>query len=65
MYEKYAKLRDDAGYTDYRVSQETKIPKSVFSEWKSGRSSPKIDKLYEIAKLFNVNLEYFISQKEG
>lgn len=64
MYEKYAKLRDDAGYTDYRVSQETNIPKSVFSEWKSGRSTPKIDKLYEIAKLFNVNLEYFMETQK-
>ena len=61
MYEKYAALRDKAGYTDYRVSQETGIPKSVFSEWKSGRSAPKIDKLYEIAKLFSVDLEYFVA----
>lgn len=61
MYEKYAALRDKAEYTDYRVAQETGIPKSVFSEWKSGRSSPKIDKLYVIAKLFGVDLEYFVA----
>lgn len=61
MYDKYVTLRDKAGYTDYRVAQETGISKSVFSEWKSGRSVPKIDKLYLIAKLFNVDLEYFVS----
>lgn len=60
MYDKYVTLRDKAGYTDYRVAQETGIPKSVFSEWKKGRSMPKIDKLYLIAKLFNVDLEYFV-----
>ena len=59
MYEKYAALRDAAGYTDYRVAKETQIPKSVFSEWKQNRSAPKIDKLYKICKLFGVDLEYF------
>ena len=65
MYDKYVTLRDKAGYTDYRVAQETGISKSVFSEWKSGRSVPKIDKLYLIAKLFNVDLEYFVSNGDS
>ena len=65
MYAKYVKLRDKAGYTDYQVSKETGIPKSVFSEWKSGRSAPKIDKLYEIAKLFDVPLEYFANKEDA
>nr|DAU96233.1 MAG TPA: Repressor protein CI [Caudoviricetes sp.] len=60
MYAKYAKLRDKKGVTDYRVSEDTKITKSTFSDWKSGRSNPKIDKLKILADYFGVNIEYFL-----
>lgn len=62
MYEKYLKLRDEKGVTDYKVAVETKIAKSTFSDWKSGRSEPKLDKLKKIAKYFGVGVDYFIEQ---
>lgn len=57
MYVKYAELRDKRGLTVYRVSVDTDIPKSTFSEWKSGRSKPKVDKLKVLADYFGVPLE--------
>lgn len=60
MYQKYVALRDKKGVTDYRVALETKIPKSTFSEWKSGRSKPKTDKLKLLADYFGVPIEYFL-----
>jgi len=60
MYERYVELRDKNGVTDYRVALETNIPKSTFSEWKSGQSRPGVEKLYRIAKYFGVNMEYFL-----
>ncbi|KAA8502004.1 helix-turn-helix transcriptional regulator [Mediterraneibacter catenae] len=60
MYKKYEELRDKAGVTDYRVSMDTGIPKSTFSEWKSGRSKPKLEKLVKIADYFGVSIEYFL-----
>ena len=62
MYEKYIKLRDEKGVTDYRVSEDTKITKSTFSDWKSGRSNPKIDKLKILADYFGVSIEYFLEE---
>ena len=59
MYDKYRKLRDAKGLSDYAVSKETGICPSTFSDWKSGRSKPKPEKLLKIAKLFEVSLEYF------
>lgn len=64
MYQRYVALRDQKGFTDYQVAQKTGIAKSVFSEWKSGRSSPKMDKLYLIAQLFEVPLEYFVEKED-
>lgn len=62
MYNKYVKLRDEKGVSDYRVSVETGIPKSTFSEWKTGRSNPKLEKLSKIANYFGVPIEYFVSK---
>lgn len=60
MYEKYVEIRDSKGVTDYRVSEDTGITKSTFSDWKSGRSKPKIDKLKILADYFEVPIEYFL-----
>ena len=57
MYEKYAALRGAKGVTDYRVSEATGIPKSTFSDWKSGRSKPKTEKLQKIANYFGVSVD--------
>ena len=52
MYTKYVALRDARGLTDYKVAKDTGIPKSTFSDWKSGRSKPKIEKLIILANYF-------------
>lgn len=68
MYERYVALREKKGITDYRVAIDTGITKSTFSDWKSGRSIPKADKLLCLAKYFDVSVEYFLedeTQKEG
>lgn len=67
MYKKYVQLRDSLGVTDYRVASDTGIPKSTFSDWKSGRSVPKIDKLQKIATYFGVGIETLLEgcEKRG
>jgi repressor LexA len=52
--------------TVYRVSKETGIAASTFSDWKSGRSVPKLDKIKLIANYFDVPLEYMLTgEKES
>ena len=63
MYQKYVKLRDEKGVSDYRVSEDTGITKSTFTDWKTGRSQPKLDKLKILADYFGVSIEYFISDE--
>lgn len=62
MYTKYAQLRDEKGLTNYRVAVETGIGRSTFTDWKKGRSEPKLDKLRKIADYFNVPIEYFLEE---
>ena len=59
-YQKYAKLRDEKGVTDYEVSKNTNVPTSTLSNWKAGRYTPKADKIKDIADYFGVSIEYFI-----
>lgn len=65
MYKKYAALRDKANVTDYRVASDTGITKSTFTDWKTGRSKPKFDKLLLLAKYFDVPVEYFAEEEKG
>lgn len=64
MYEIYCKLRDSKGLKDSDVVKATGITKSTFSDWKSGRSNPKDDKLCKIADFFNVSLDYLMTGKQ-
>ena len=61
-YVVYTELRDKKGVSDYRVSRETGITKSTFSDWKSGRSNPKIEKIKKFADYFGVPIEYFYEE---
>ena len=59
-YQKFELLLKERGATVYRVSKETGIPASTFTDWKSGRSIPKAEKLIKIAAFFDVPLEYLL-----
>ncbi|PXX77382.1 helix-turn-helix domain-containing protein [Dielma fastidiosa] len=60
MYNKFKVLLEANGKTAYQVSKDTGITQSTFSDWKLGKSNPKIDKLKILADYFNVSIDYFV-----
>lgn len=62
MYEKFAELLVQNNKTAYAVAKETGIAQSVISDWKRGRSKPKVDKLQKLADYFGVSIEYFLKE---
>ncbi len=60
MYNKFKTLLNDSGKTAYQVAKDTGITQSTFSDWKTGRSKPKLDKLKILADYFGVPIEYFM-----
>jgi repressor LexA len=56
-YFAFERLLKQSGATVYRVSKETGIAASTFTDWKNGRSSPKAEKLLRIAAFFGVSLD--------
>lgn len=56
-YERYANIRDGKGLKDADVAKLAGIQQSVLSDWKRGKSTPKMDKLIKIADV--MEMEYF------
>lgn len=57
LYERYAEIRDAKGMIDADVTKKTGIAQSTFSDWKAGRSAPKVDKLFRIAAALGAHME--------
>ena len=63
MYEKYVAIRDARGMTDYEVAKISGIPRSTFTDWKTGRSEPKLPKLLKVAEALNVTIGDLIGEQ--
>lgn len=59
-YGVYEHHKTEAGVKDIDVANATGLSPSVLSDWKSGRYTPKIEKLALIARCLGFSLEEFI-----
>jgi hypothetical protein len=60
LFKKLENLVNMRNTTLYKVAGDLGFARSLFSDWKSGKSMPKADKLLEISKYFGVDIDYFI-----
>ena len=65
MYGKFLLLLEKTGKTSYQVSKDTGIAQNTLSNWKTGRSNPKVDKLKILADYFGVTIEYFLDGEDS
>lgn len=63
MYGRFLLLLEKTGKTAYQVSKDTGIAQNTLSNWKTGRSNPKVDKLKILADYFGVTIEYFLGEE--
>jgi repressor LexA len=56
-YPQFEMMMKQAGVKASQVSKATGIPQSTFSDWKKGKSKPKIAKMIKLANYFNVPVE--------
>ena len=64
-YRRFEELLRSRGTTVYRVSKETGISASTFTDWKNGRSVPKADKMRLIADFFEVSIDALLGSAVG
>lgn len=57
---KVDELANARGVTFYAIAKALNFAPTVFSDWKSGKSMPKTDKLLKIADYFGVDVSYFV-----
>ena len=62
MYEVFTKLLETYNVKASDVSKATGINQAVFSEWKKGKSNPKVDKLKKIADYFGVTVSFLMGE---
>ena len=64
-YAAFERLLRERGVSVYQLSKMTGIAASTFSDWKSGRSTPKTDKLARIAEAFSISLDELLGTSLG
>lgn len=60
-YQNYVKIRDGKGLKDSYVAKAAGISQSTFTDWKSGKSKPKMDKLSKIADALQISVDYLMT----
>ncbi|MDL2276594.1 XRE family transcriptional regulator [Breznakia sp. OttesenSCG-928-G09] len=65
QFSKLKKLMDNNGVTAYKLSKETNISQSSFTDWKKEKANPSYEKLKELALYFNVDINYFDNNYSG
>lgn len=63
-YKKFEELLAKNNISTYKVAKDTGLLTTLFSDWKSGKSCPKADKIKKIADYFNVTIEYFLEKSD-
>ena len=64
-YKKLEELLCKNNTNAYRVAKETGLYSTLFSDWKSGKSIPKVDKVKILADYFGVSIEYFLDDGQA
>lgn len=63
--EKIKKLRTEKGISQQKLGRYIGISDSAVSKWENGLSEPTLRNLYELSKLFDVPMEFFIDKTEA
>lgn len=64
-YDRYAKIRDIRGFTDYKVTKLAGIKgTATISNWKNGKYVPKDDKMRDIAQVLGVTIDFLSGKTE-
>lgn len=58
MYERFKILLKEHNEKPADVSRATGVEKSTLSQWKTGKSVPKVDKMKKIAKHYGVSVDW-------
>ena len=63
MYcDKITQLREKQNLTKAKLAKQLGVTGATLSKWEKGESSPSVDALWQMAKIFNVSLDEFFEE---
>jgi transcriptional regulator with XRE-family HTH domain len=61
-FRKLDALVNERDISFYKLISDLGLRRNIFSDWKSGRSMPKMDKMIKITTYFGVEPDYFLKE---
>lgn len=55
-YERYFFIKVNKGFSDSEMARRTGLTRSLFSNWKAGKSMPKIETLFKISQVLGCHV---------
>lgn len=65
LNEKLQQLRKIKGMSQENVAQVIDVSRQTISKWELGETSPELDKLVKLAKLYEVTVDYLLGNDES
>ena len=65
ILDRILKLRERKGWTEYRLSEESKLAQSTISSWYSKNMTPSISSLEKICEAFGITLSQFFANEKS
>ena len=62
MYRNFKNRIDEIGISAYRVSKGAGVAYGTLSDWKLGKTTPKVNTLKKIAAFLNMSLEELLKE---
>lgn len=63
-YNRYEQIRKERGLSNYQVAKKMEIGTAMFTHWKQGKYSPKIEKMQQISNILGVSVDYLMGNTE-
>lgn len=57
-------LRKQLGYSQKEFAQKIGVPSNTYNQWERGKRQPDIQTIIDLAKLFNVSVDYLIGRED-
>ena len=64
LSEKIQKLRKEHNLTQEQLAEQLFVSRTAVSKWETGRGTPSMESLKQIANLFHITLEQLLSTEE-
>jgi len=63
--EKLIELRKAKGWSQEELGEKLSVTRQTLSKWELGQTTPEMDKLIELSKLFNISIDTLVGNEES